>query len=318
MKAASVNSSASVHIHPLACVCSCAAQQLAWAEEDQRQAHYDIVRAANATGDAEDEEDDSQLWTLAVSLFPSAHYPKAQRLVEQWAAHFAAASQTLVLSAQHFLHLRRFCSPCTVRIFVSDLSGVTVEGWGPSTIGVSIAESAMQPPPSVSSTVLSVVDFLAAQPAVEWIGTAAVFDTANKHASSISQSGVFGPPSRPLWERNLTGAGQVVSIGDTGVAWSSCFFHDPEVPVPFSQHRSISHQPHCVSTVHQLTGCAPTCRCVRPRGPLAPQVGQLLRRPQQDARPEERAWHPHRRLNRRQSPPFSSLGRFVRPPLLAV
>ena len=102
-------------------------------------------------------------------------------------------------------------------------------------MGVSIAESAVQAPASISTTVLSVVNYLASQPAVEWIGTAAVFETANKHASSISQSGVFEPPSHPLWDRNLTGAGQVVSIGDTGVAWSSCFFYDPDVPVPFGQ-----------------------------------------------------------------------------------
>ena len=107
--------------------------------------------------------------------------------------------------------------------------------WDPSTVGVSISEFAIQPQLSVSATVLSVVNFLASQPAVEWIGTAAVFDTANKHASSISQSGVFVPPSHPLWDRSLTGAGQVVSIGDTGVAWSSCYFYDPDVPVPFGQ-----------------------------------------------------------------------------------
>ena len=41
--------------------------------------------------------------------------------------------------------------------------------------------------------------------------------------------------SHPLWDRNITGAGQVVTVGDTGVAWASCFFNDPTVPVPISQ-----------------------------------------------------------------------------------
>ena len=120
-----------------------------------------------------------------------------------------------------------------------DLTGVSLEVWGPSTVGVAIAESAVQPPASIASVVLSVVNFLASQPTVEWISTAAVFDTANKHASSISQSGRFEPPSHPLWDRNLTGAGTVVSIGDTGVAWSSCFFNDPDVPVSFGQRTAF-------------------------------------------------------------------------------
>ena len=110
-----------------------------------------------------------------------------------------------------------------------------MEVWDPSTVGVTISKSAIQPPQSMAATVLSTVNYLSSQPEVEWIGTAAVFDTTNKHASSISQSGVFAPPSHPLWDRNLTGVGQVVSIGDTGVAWSSCFFNDPDVPVPFGQ-----------------------------------------------------------------------------------
>ena len=126
-------------------------------------------------------------------------------------------------------------------LFLLDLTLVSLEIWDPSTIGVSIAESAVQPPSSISTTVLSVVNFLASQPAVEWIGTAAVFHTTNKHASSISQSGVFAPPSHALWDRNITGAGQVVSIGDTGVAWSSCFFNDPDVPVPFGHPQIVSY-----------------------------------------------------------------------------
>ena len=126
---------------------------------------------------------------------------------------------------------------------MSDVTGVSLEVWDPATVGVSIAESAIQPPSSISSTVLSIVRYLSSQPEVEWIGTAAVFETANKHAASISQSGVYMPPSHPLWDRNLTGAGQLVSIGDTGVAWSSCFFYDPDVPVPFGQLALLSSLP---------------------------------------------------------------------------
>lgn len=132
-----------------------------------------------------------------------------------------------------FLILSPFCC-------LAGLTGVSLEVWDASTIGASIGESAIQLPSSIITTVLSIVHFLSSQPEVEWIGTAAIFDTANKHASSISQSGVFVPPSHPLWDRNLTGVGQVVSIGDTGVAWSSCFFYDADVPVPFGQLTHLS------------------------------------------------------------------------------
>lgn len=48
-----------------------------------------------------------------------------------------------------------------------------------------------------------------------------------------------------MWSRGLTGHGQVVGVGDTGIQEKSCYFDDI-VPVPYnnndtvSQHRKIT------------------------------------------------------------------------------
>lgn len=57
----------------------------------------------------------------------------------------------------------------------------------------------------------------------------------------------IGQPSMPdvqyLWSKGLTGEGEVIGVGDTGIDYNTCFFHDPRHSVPFNRidmrHRKI-------------------------------------------------------------------------------
>ena len=74
--------------------------ELAWAEEDETQAQNATEQESDEEKSPYDQNDDDAgpLWTLAVSLFSSAHYPLADQLVKQWTAHFEATSQRLLTS----------------------------------------------------------------------------------------------------------------------------------------------------------------------------------------------------------------------------
>ena len=71
----------------------------------------------------------------------------------------------------------------------------------------------------------------------------------NAEAARLVQSGAA---ATPLWDLGLDGAGQVIGIGDTGLAMHTCSFKDPSVPVPYDEvdtrHRKVSgtrsHIPH--------------------------------------------------------------------------
>ena len=100
---------------------------------------------------------------------------------------------------------------------------------------------------SSSSSSLSlasrVAGWLAAQPATHWLSPASLTASErNWQASSIIQSGKGAPSSgssnavadaatHPLWAANVTGKGQVIGGGDSGLDLSHCFFADPDVPI---------------------------------------------------------------------------------------
>lgn len=100
--------------------------------------------------------------------------------------------------------------------------------------------SASSPPPSLASRVAG---WLAAQPATHWLSPASLTASArNWQASAIVQSGKGAPSSNPsnaaadaathpLWAANVTGRGQVIGGGDSGLDVSHCFFADPDVPI---------------------------------------------------------------------------------------
>lgn len=62
-----------------------------------------------------------------------------------------------------------------------------------------------------------------------------------KWANGVAQSGKFN--KFPIYSANLTGRGQIIGIADSGLDVDSCFFHDPEVAIPFDKtnysHRKV-------------------------------------------------------------------------------
>ena len=62
------------------------------------------------------------------------------------------------------------------------------------------------------------------------------FKTRNRWAHALVQSHLSPPPSdATFWRENITGTGQIVAIGDTGVDAFLGFFYDPLSSVPYCQ-----------------------------------------------------------------------------------
>ena len=104
---------------------------------------------------------------------------------------------------------------------------------------------------SANGTVESLLSFcvrsLSRHPLVHYLSPSHTFTTLNKHARFVTQTDRFLPTSHhyltPAAALNLSGAGVVIAIGDTGVDFDSCFFHDPAREVPVNRldaaHRKI-------------------------------------------------------------------------------
>eukprot|EP01060_Flectonema_neradi_P036771 TRINITY_DN7186_c1_g1_i3.p1 TRINITY_DN7186_c1_g1~~TRINITY_DN7186_c1_g1_i3.p1 ORF type:complete len:1309 (+),score=278.31 TRINITY_DN7186_c1_g1_i3:63-3989(+) len=83
---------------------------------------------------------------------------------------------------------------------------------------------------------------------VRWIEKSRPFYTQNAIASWTTQGEVVD--QHPLWDAGLDGTGEVVHIGDTGLDYDSCFFHDPDQEVKFypetnPQHRKVLSYVEC-------------------------------------------------------------------------
>ncbi|BDA49389.1 probable c5a peptidase at N-terminal half [Coccomyxa sp. Obi] len=84
-----------------------------------------------------------------------------------------------------------------------------------------------------------VLEWLAEQPAVHWLAPRAALRLHNWQGTAIVQSGNAAPDAplalaadrgtHPVWAAGLTGAGQVIGAGDSGVDRSNCYFNDPNV-----------------------------------------------------------------------------------------
>eukprot|EP01080_Neovahlkampfia_damariscottae_P011694 gene11694-4928_t len=94
-----------------------------------------------------------------------------------------------------------------------------------------------------------VSNFLAKKGLVHWVEIKPPTKTHNKYASMVVQS-FDKPESKPMWNRGINGAGQIVGIGDTGLDTYHCFFYDDKNDVPYqrlkddqsvvSKHRKIN------------------------------------------------------------------------------
>ena len=103
----------------------------------------------------------------------------------------------------------------------------------------------------VNGTAESLLSFwvrsLSHHPLVHFLSPSHTFTPLNKHARFVTQTDRFLPTTHhyltPAAQLNLTGRGVVIAIGDTGVDFDSCFFHDPHTAVPVNRvdtsHRKI-------------------------------------------------------------------------------
>jgi subtilisin family serine protease len=82
-----------------------------------------------------------------------------------------------------------------------------------------------------------VLQWLAQRPAVHWVDPAPKLRLNNAQASSITQSAKPFPRDgsmldaglHPLWAAGITGRGQVIGCGDSGLDVYHCFFVDPSI-----------------------------------------------------------------------------------------
>jgi subtilisin family serine protease len=99
-------------------------------------------------------------------------------------------------------------------------------------------------PGTVSQQVLEI---LKQQEEVHWIENSLPMALLNAAGNEILQGDgtdiLPGKSKRPLWDRGLTGKGEIIGVGDTGIDYDNCFFRDTNQSVTFNSinmnHRKI-------------------------------------------------------------------------------
>jgi subtilisin family serine protease len=89
-------------------------------------------------------------------------------------------------------------------------------------------------------------NFLINQGLVHWVEKKPPTITHNKHSSMLVQS-YKRKNDHPVWKRGLTGKGQIIGVGDTGLDYNHCFFHDEKHDVPIQRtmsDKSVKHNGH--------------------------------------------------------------------------
>lgn len=94
------------------------------------------------------------------------------------------------------------------------------------------------------------VEALARHPDVEWIEPREQFSIQNDQVQWVDQTGIAG--NRKIWDNGITGTGQVVVIGDTGMRTSHDQFRDNLVPITtfgdYPTHRKVIAYKKCVES----------------------------------------------------------------------
>ena len=102
----------------------------------------------------------------------------------------------------------------------------------------------------------SIIGWLINRPSVHWVEPVSKKRLKGQQASSVIQSGLpandnaLDPGTRPFWASGITGTGQVVGTGDSGLDVNHCFFTDPEVPWP-GVTSSVNGIPTFISDKHR-------------------------------------------------------------------
>jgi subtilisin family serine protease len=129
--------------------------------------------------------------------------------------------------------------------------GVEIHSGGPSSVVV------LSPPQALRK----VLEWLSERPAVRWISPLARHARRNHQGTVITQaaraapqnpgtSGNLDPDVHPVWNAGITGGGQIIGQGDSGIDYKHCFFVDPNVN--FTSHISIvGGVPQFDSTTHR-------------------------------------------------------------------
>eukprot|EP01080_Neovahlkampfia_damariscottae_P002238 gene2238-2412_t len=100
------------------------------------------------------------------------------------------------------------------------------------------------------------------QEIIEWIEEEPHYEVFNYSANSVLQHGYNGVPEenkKEIWEKGITGKGQVVTILDTGADYTSCFFHEinkqppPEDSCDSSRTKVIGFYRHMISELNRKT-----------------------------------------------------------------
>lgn len=90
---------------------------------------------------------------------------------------------------------------------------------------------------------LDVARMLSTHHDIAWIEVKPRWESHNKWAKWITQSNV--KDEMPIsGDRKLTGSGEIVGVGDSGLDWNSCFFQDVNNPIPFTDKPSKVDSSH--------------------------------------------------------------------------
>jgi len=92
-----------------------------------------------------------------------------------------------------------------------------------------------------------VVAWLVQQPLVHWVQEQKEIRMRNMYAGPAMQS--WNASSHEIWDRGITGTGQVVGIADTGIDYDNCFFRDPAMPTP--AQCSGAGSASCIDNAHR-------------------------------------------------------------------
>lgn len=120
----------------------------------------------------------------------------------------------------------------------AQVDSIEIHSGGPSSIVV------LSPPQALRA----VLGWLAERPAVRWISPLARHARRNHQGTVITQAARAAPQNpgasgnldadiHPIWNAGITGGGQIIGQGDSGIDYNHCFFVDPNVN--FTQHISI-------------------------------------------------------------------------------
>ena len=64
-------------------------------------------------------------------------------------------------------------------------------------------------------------------------------DMCVRYSAAITQNGTLSLGYRPMYDRGLTGAGQIVGVGDSGLDVRSCFFYEAANDFPVDNANNL-------------------------------------------------------------------------------